>query len=317
MHYPKRSQYRHCKKAYRVTNWPEYDRSLRNRGDLTIWFDESSIGNWHSVGKRKPGGKVLYSRMAIEAALTIHMVYQLPLRQTEGFLRSLSRLLDLRISIPDHTTISRRSKKLKRLPIQIPRKNSAINLVIDSTGLQIHVGSFRKPPKRRDYRKLHVGVDRETGAIVSCELSSKSCSDAGMVPKLLNHIDGKIKSVTADGAYESRKLYNQIIGFGVPDTKVLAPPPRSAKISKSTTRYSVIRNRRIKAIEKHGRMEWERKSGYTKRNIVENTIGRYKMILGNQMRSRSLAGQRAEVRIGCRIINKMTELGMPMSSKIE
>ena len=85
-----------------------------------------------------------------------------------------------------------------------------------------------------------MGVDRETGAIVSCELSSKSCSDAAMVPKILHHIDQKIKSVTADGAYESRKLHDQIIGFDVPDTKILAPPPRNAKVSKSTTRYSVI-----------------------------------------------------------------------------
>lgn len=105
----------------------------------------------------------------------------------------------MRNSIPDHTTISRRSKKLKRLPIQAPPKNSAINIVIDSTGLQIYVGDFRKPSKKRNYRKLHVGVDRETGAIVSCELSSKSCSDASMVPKILHHIDQKIKSVTADG----------------------------------------------------------------------------------------------------------------------
>ena len=126
-----------------------------------------------------------------------------------------------------------------------------------------------------------------------------------------------IEGVTADNAYESRKPHDRIIGFGVPNRKILAPPPRNAKVTKSTTRCSFLRNTGIRAIEKHGRMEWERKSGFTRRNIVENRIGRYKMILGNQMRSRSLTGQRAEVRIGCRIINKMTELGIPKSYKIE
>ena len=152
---------------------------------------------------------------------------------------------------------------------------------------------------------------------MSCELSSKSCSDLLWFPRSCIILIRKIKSITADGAYESRKLHDQIIEFGVPDTKILAPPPRNAKVSKSTTRYSIIGNGRIRAIEKHRRMEWERKSGFTRRNIVENTIGRNKIILGNQMRSRSLAGQRAEVRIGCRLINKMAELGMRKSYKIE
>jgi len=60
----------------------------------------------------KPGGQRIYANIAIEAALTLRMIFHLPLRQTEGFLQSLADLLEVELPIPDHTTLSRRLKKL-------------------------------------------------------------------------------------------------------------------------------------------------------------------------------------------------------------
>ena len=67
----------------------------------------------------------------------------------------------------------------------------------------------------------------------------------------------------------------------------------------------------IRAIERHGRREWYKLSGYTKRSMVENAVYRYKAIIGPEMRARTLARQRVEHRIGCEILNKMAALGMP------
>ena len=112
MKYPKRSQYKHSKSRYRVRNWPEYESALRCRGDVTVWFSENALDAWRAEPSGKPGGQRTYADIAIEAALTIRMVFRLPLRQTEGFLQSLAQLLEVDLPIPDHTTLSRRLKRL-------------------------------------------------------------------------------------------------------------------------------------------------------------------------------------------------------------
>jgi hypothetical protein len=96
-----------------VTSWSEYDRSLVNRGNLTIWFDDASIkDNWTPappVGRGKPG---LYSETAIQTCLTIKALFQLPYRATEGLMKSLMRLCQLDLPVPDHTHMSRRAGEI-------------------------------------------------------------------------------------------------------------------------------------------------------------------------------------------------------------
>ena len=146
MKYPKRSQYKHAKqKKYDVRNWAEYNEGLRRRGDLTVWFDEEAI-DWKADKTGKPGGQRVYSDMAIETDLVVRMVYKLAYRQTEGFLHSIASLLGLGIEIPDYSTLCRRSRLLrKKLRIPKAASNQPIHLMIDSTGLRIHVGTARKP----------------------------------------------------------------------------------------------------------------------------------------------------------------------------
>ena len=141
MKYPKRCQYKHAKqKKYHVRNWAEYNEGLRRRGDLTVWFDEEAIANWKADKTGKPGGQRVYSDMAIETGLVVRMVYKLAYRQTEGFLHSIASLLGLGIEIPDYSTLCRRSRLLRK-KLRIPKAASTqpIHLMIDSTGLRIHV----------------------------------------------------------------------------------------------------------------------------------------------------------------------------------
>jgi len=161
----KRSQAKHVKHSYRTTNWPEYEAGLRQRGSLTVWISEDELKEWGRPerGQRRPGGQQRYSNRAIETALTVGMVFHLALRQTEGFLQSLFSLLGVNSRAPDHTTISRRARKLGKLPICRPAGKRPVHILVDSTGLSIHVGNLRKPPKSRDWRKLHITVDALTG----------------------------------------------------------------------------------------------------------------------------------------------------------
>ena len=132
MKYPKRSQYKYAKSSCRIGNWPEYEAGLRRRGDLTVWLSEDAINSWREPPSGKPGGQRTYTDIAIEAALTIRMVFHLPLRQTEGFLRSLADLLHVDLPIPDHTTLSRRLTKLSDIQIRRLPPDGPIHLLIDS-----------------------------------------------------------------------------------------------------------------------------------------------------------------------------------------
>ena len=112
------------------------------------------------------------------------MVFHLPLRQTEGFLNSWMQLLDVDLPIPDHTTLSRRLQTLGEVGFQ-PATQGPLHLLIDSTGLRIHVGHLRKPPRNRAWRKLHLAVDAESGQIIASELTNHRIRDSTPVPALL------------------------------------------------------------------------------------------------------------------------------------
>jgi len=103
----------------KVTNWPAYDASLRQRGSLTIWFSDEAITSWRAEPRTTRGGQPWYSELAILTALTLRAVFRLAYRQTEGLIGSLMRLLGLDLPVPDHTTLSRRAETL-----EVPRPRS-------------------------------------------------------------------------------------------------------------------------------------------------------------------------------------------------
>jgi hypothetical protein len=120
------------------------------------------------------------------------------------------RLLDelgLDLPIPDHTTLSRRLQSLGTLRFGRLRAEDPIQLLIDSTGLWVHVGHLRKPPKRRIWRKLHLAVNADTGEVLASDLTNRRTADCARVPRLLDQIDGSLASGAADGAYDAGSVY--------------------------------------------------------------------------------------------------------------
>jgi hypothetical protein len=123
------------KQRHRVTNWAEYDDSLRQRGSLTVWFTDAAIAAWRAMPRTTPGGQPHYSALAILTALTLRAGFRLALRQTEGLIGSILRLLGLDLAVPDHSTIGRRASTL-----QVPRPRlgtEPVHLLVDSTGLKL------------------------------------------------------------------------------------------------------------------------------------------------------------------------------------
>jgi Transposase DDE domain len=72
------------RQRHRVTNWPEYDAALRQRGSLAVWFSEEAIASWQAGPRSTRGGQPCYSDLAIATALTLRAVFRLALRQAEG-----------------------------------------------------------------------------------------------------------------------------------------------------------------------------------------------------------------------------------------
>ena len=186
---------------------------------------------------------------------------------------------------------------------------------MDSTGLKVYVDSeWRKRSSRRLWRKLHLVVDAQTGDFVASELTTNKVGDASQVPILLAQIDESIGSITADGAYDTELVYDSLENHQASEpVTILIPPRRRARRSGSGAISSAGRDRHIQFIEEHGRRRWQKDSGFSRRNLVETAMYRYKTIIGGRLRARSLPSQRTETKVSCSILNRMTGLGMPDS----
>ena len=305
------------KTEYRVRNWREYERGLRARGDVTIWFSNKAIGRWISRSSGAPGGPRLYSDLAIETALTLRTVFGLALRQTEGFVGSILRILGVdHLPSPDHTTLSRRAQSLKVVARTNPICGS-IHLIVDSSGLQIQGQGPWAAAKHgtrgtREWRKLHLGVD-EHGFIVAHRLTESRVDDASEVPELLKQVRNPIDRFTGDGAYDTIAVYDLLTNKGA---EVVVPPVKSAVLSKSESAGVGARNATVEWIHEIGRRAWKKQAGYHQQAGVENTIYRYKTIIGGRLRSRNTAAQVTEVKLAVNVLNRMLELEAPRSEPI-
>jgi IS5 family transposase len=309
-----------AKKAYRVRNWSEYNKELIKRGSITVWVDERSRKNWYEKARKskKRGRQKLYSDAAIVTLLIVKQVYGLTLRSCEGFMRSLMELWGKGLKVPHYSRVSRRQGEVT-LP-QLPRLNEGIHLVIDASGLKVYgEGEWKVRQhgwsKRRMWRKLHVGVDEQTGLIVSAMLTQKDCSDTKQLPRLVHQYQGKLKQVSADGAYDSHDNCDEIEKRGA---KITIPPqPNPEHHRKKQEDIKRARDKVVWEVQCKGRACWKQASGYHRRSKVENAFYRYKRLISDKLQSRKLANQRVEAWLGCHILNEMTLMGMPQSVPVE
>jgi hypothetical protein len=296
---------------YRTKNWPEYNRALKQRGSLTIWFNPEVTWKAEPTGKR--GRQPRYSDAAIQACLTLKVLFGMPLRQTTGFVESLLKLVGLDWEVPDFSTLCRRQKSLS---VAIPYRGSKgpLHLLVDSTGIKAEgegEWNARKHggPKRRLWRKIHIGIDEETLEIRAIEVTGSNIGDAPMLPDLLGQIapDQEIGSVTADGAYDTRKCHEAIAAR---NAYAVIPPRKNAKPWQPDTPGAVARNEAIRSSHYLGRALWRNLTRYHRRSRVETKMNCIKL-LGQRLAARDFDRQVAEVQIRAAILNGFTALGIP------
>ena len=302
---------------YRTLNWAEYNLSLKQRGSLSIWFDPQMA--WEAEASGLRGRQQTYSDAAIQACLTLKVLFSLPLRQTTGFVESLLRLVGLDWAVPDFSTLCRRQRTLT---VALPYRGSAgpLHLLIDSTGIKAegegewnarkHGGS-----KRRRWRKIHIGIDEQTLEIRVIEATSSSIGDAPVLPDLINQIppDEEIGSVTADGAYDTRKCHDAIAAR---NAHAVIPPRKNAKLWKPDTPGARARNEAVRSSKYLGRALWRQLTGYHRRSRVETKMHCVKL-LGQCLSARDFDRQVAEIQIRAAILNGFTALGIPRTEAVD
>ena len=196
----------------------------------------------------------------LTTALTLRAVFRLALRQTEGLVASMLRLLGLDLAAPDHSTMSRRGETL---PVSQPRSGSEpVHLLVDSTGLKLcgpgeWLVEKHAARTRRSWRKLHIGVDADTGQIIAAELTDNDVDDGSRVGPLFEQIARPVASFTGDGAYDRDDVYREV-GRRHPDAAVIVPPRSSAVPSATAQTMPTKRDRHLQLIAERGRMGWQR-----------------------------------------------------------
>ncbi len=303
------------KTKYHVGNWREYERALVRRGDVTLWLSANAIDAWRASPSGRPGGPRTFSDYAIETALTLRLVFSLPLRQTEGFLRSVLTLMATGLDAPDHTTLSRRGQQLDVALDRVPT-HGPVDFVVDSTGLSVFGEGEWAAAKhggrgKRGWKKLHLGVER-SGVIVAQALTEPTSADATTGVRFVQTVPGDVASVTADTAYDTVAFY---AAASTRDARVVVPPARTASLSRHGPR-SRARDRTVRRVQMLGRRPWKKASRYPRQARVENVVFRYKSIIGPGLRARTEAGRQTEALLACSVLNRLTELGRPASYRI-
>ena len=300
-----------------MKNWPIYEAALRKRGDITVWFDEDAVDAWNAAPSGRPGGQRRYSDLAIVTALTLRLVFHLALRQTEGFVGSLIRVMGLELETPDHTTLCRRSHTVT-VPAIAKMHDEPIHLVIDSTGLKMvgdgewHAHRHKTSNKRRSWRKLHLGVDSD-GFIVASELTDSGVDDSSVGVSMIKQTEAAIERFTADGAYDTRAIYDALAAIGAPGLNIVIPPRKTASPSKPAEDVLGQRDAAIERIAEVGRRQWRKESGAHQQARAENAMFRYKRIIGDRLRAKKPGAQTGEAMLAVNVLNRMTKLGMPDS----
>lgn len=313
------------KKVYRVRNWSDYNQALVNRGSITFWFSDECIEQWHNTERSgKRGRPEKYSSMAIECGLTLKALLKLTFRATEGFIRSLSELMGLNLEIPDYSLLCKRQRTLEvKLPKKVLASGEKLNILVDSTGLKVFgEGEWKVRQhgvmKKRLWRKLHIALNSDSQEIEAFELTDLGIQDWQGFETLITEIEKELGDVIGDGAYDRFPCYKlateRKFNFIVPPQRnARNTEERKRKISKAKREFLKGRDAAIKSVREIGRKEWKIEAGYHRRSLVETVMFRIKTILGSRLSSRLFENQKVEARIWCKIINHMTQLGMPMS----
>ena len=246
------------------------------------------------------------------------VLFGMALGQTTGFVESLLRLAGLDWKVPDFSTLCRRQKTLS---ISIPYHGGTgpLHLLIDATGMKAegegewnarkHGGS-----KKRPWRKLQLEMNEETPEFRAVSVTTSKVGGAPMLHDLMEQIppEQEIATITADGAYDTRRCHNVIAARGA---AAIIPPRRNAQLWKPTTAGAIARTEAVRACKYLDRALWRKLTGYHRRSRAETKMNSVKL-LGQGLMARDFDRQVAELQVRIAVLNRYTALGIPVTEPV-
>ena len=299
---------------FKVTNWSEYNNILRNRGRIDFMISKDLSDGWYedSGGNKKRGGQRRYSDKAIFICFQIRYLFGLKLRQTQGFINWIFMMSGLPLVCPDYTTLCKRGKKLNLEGLLDSKDKEFDYICLDSTGIQTYTGNewlenkHGKQYIRRTWRKLHIATGND-GLIISAITTLHNKDDRSQVEALLTNVN--TQEVIADPGYDGENIYQLLRAKGVKPT--IRPP------NNLTTRKAKTERQQSAAYQQtKGYHAWRNKNKYGRRELVENTFFRFKNSFGSKFLSRDDDNMKNEMTIKCQLLNKMFEIGKPISVRV-
>lgn len=302
----------------RTTSGSSYTASLRKRGSLLIWLDKDMI--WFAPPDGSPGRPAVFSYAAIQFCLTKKVLLKLPLRQTTGMVASLLRMADLDWAVPDYTTLCGRQKTLA---VQIPcrRAHGPLNRLVDHTGIRFLGDGDWQARKhgvqgRRQRRKVPLAMDTATSDIRAVEFTSSSDGDSPVLPDQIPDDEG-IGTVTADGAYDTRRCHGAVIARG---GTAIIPIRKNRRPWKDDCPAARARSETLRATRPYGRAFCKRWTGCHARSRAEAKmpspvrLNRWRSqarlkAFGDRIAARDPDRQTAEIQIRIARMNRFSALG--------
>ena len=147
------------------------------------------------------------------------------------------------------------------------------------------------------------------------EIEPEQADDGAQVGPLLDQVAAPLASFTGDGAYDQDRVYASVAERH-PGARIIVPPRSTAVPSVAAETAPTQRDQHLQLIAEHGRMGWQKASGYNRRALAEATIGRFKRVIGDGLRSRTDQRQATEMNVAVVVLNRMLKLGRPESVRI-
>lgn len=317
------------KKKYKVTNWTDYNKSLRKRGAISLYFPKGDVAL--QFVNREPyisgisGQQATYKPAYIELMFTLYRLFGWGIRQITGYFEDLWQTKNIYIPVPSFGHLS---DLFASLPLKIRHfcetlkarieRGESIDLILDSTGLRFGKAShwyetkYGKPCITTPWRKMHLSIDPEMN-MHGLEITDLEISDIGMMDQLVpTNDEQKTGKVTADGAYYSIEGTQALCDRGI--IPVIPPPSHAVVHGIERTQWH---DQIVQYIKDKGTVyAFHKKYGYGKRSLVEAQISRIKRCIGTSLLTQRDQSQKNEGTIIANIINKWNSFGTCISVKI-
>ena len=292
--------------AVRDRDWRRVNEGLVKRGEILL--DPRILDRWDSelegMNSGKEGGRYVYPEVFVRLLGYVHLLFHLPYRQTEGFMKALRRF-DSRIEVPDYSTIDRR---VNRLNVKLSEEDYGDDLVIavDASGIKVsNRGDWmrHKWRMRRGYLKIHIAVDVKRKRILALEVTDEKTGDERMLKPLVEEASkkAKIAKTIGDGAYDTKSSFHYL------DENEIEPVIKVRRDASSMAGGCVPR--KLVAQEYLRDPEaWKRRHGYGQRWMVESVFSSLKRTFGEYVSAKTMHNMANEIMLKASLYNLLIGL---------